>query len=166
MKITEKLLSQSENFADLPVGTDFYCFKSLKWRKINATTGVRKKSDMNVNPKFRRFSHSESAIPVLGSKDKAETNCVTFRKASASKWFVVSTDLVNIELIVYCPAKMKWGFVLNPSLEEWSCAHSAPMSPYEWLAVDRIKFATKSESAELEKWGRHHFAEINFITSN
>ena len=54
------------------------------------------------------------------------------------EWWVVSTAIVDVVLIVECQLTGAMGIVRNPSRSEWSDAFHAPSKPYRWMEASRV----------------------------
>jgi hypothetical protein len=54
------------------------------------------------------------------------------------EWWVVSTAIVDVVLIVECRLTGAMGIVRNPSRSEWSDAFDAPSKPYRWMESARV----------------------------
>lgn len=52
------------------------------------------------------------------------------------EWWVFSTALADVALLVHCPRTGATGVVRNPTKEEWAEAFHAPSNPYRWRGGD------------------------------
>jgi hypothetical protein len=55
------------------------------------------------------------------------------------EWFVISTVLDEVSLMVQCANCEARGTVDDPTREEWSRAFSAPSNPYRWHDESRVR---------------------------
>lgn len=109
MKITEKKLRDAKTFASIPVGTDFHDVHGNKFRKINGSRAVRKRSDMVSNPKFKQFAASDKVLPVAQSEATAHLNNVSFKKKPVGPWVIVAVDLASGRLVAHQKSSPNWG---------------------------------------------------------
>lgn len=54
-------------------------------------------------------------------------------------WWVVSTAIVDVVLILECQNTGAMGVVRNPTEKEWADAFYAPSSPYRWHQSERVE---------------------------
>lgn len=52
--------------------------------------------------------------------------------AAVYDWWVYSTALADVFLMVECRLTGKRGYIPNPTREEWKAAFHAPGEPYRW----------------------------------
>ena len=57
----------------------------------------------------------------------------------ARDWWVVSTALLDVVLIVHCRRTGAMGVVRDPTSPEWGQAFYAPDSPYRWADHSRVE---------------------------
>jgi hypothetical protein len=53
-------------------------------------------------------------------------------------WFVYSTALLDVCLLVRCLGCGATGYVADPTTDEWSRAFNAPTDPYRWDDESRV----------------------------
>lgn len=58
------------------------------------------------------------------------------------QWFVFSTGLDQVSLLVQCAGCGAIGRVADPTEEEWGRAFHAPSSPYPWEEPERVIVGT------------------------
>lgn len=61
------------------------------------------------------------------------------RAAAVRDWWVISTAIMEVVLIVRCRRTGAVGIVRDPSREEWDKAFHAPSNPYPWTDSSRVK---------------------------
>jgi hypothetical protein len=54
------------------------------------------------------------------------------------EWWVFSTALKEVWLMLYCNKTGTTGSVRDPSKEEWAKAYDAPSKPYRWHDESRV----------------------------
>lgn len=60
-------------------------------------------------------------------------------KVGCRDWWVVSTAIQEVVLIVECRQTGAIGIVRDPSLDEWKEAFDAPSNPYRWPSHSRVE---------------------------
>lgn len=70
-----------------------------------------------------------------------------FAPATVREWWVVSTAVVDVVLIVACRKTGATGIVRDPSGDEWCAAFHAPSDPYRWLDDSRVQVLRERKAA-------------------
>ncbi len=58
------------------------------------------------------------------------------------EWWVFSTAVLDVVLMVECRKTGSYGIVRNPTLDEWEAGFYAPSKPYRWHENERVEIVT------------------------
>lgn len=65
----------------------------------------------------------------------------------AREWWVFSTALKDVVLMLECRKTGAFGIVRNPSKAEWRRAFTAPSDPYRWTENERVELVREGPRA-------------------
>lgn len=61
------------------------------------------------------------------------------------KWYVFSTNVTDVTLMLQCDVTGEFGIVIDPSKEEWADGFYAPDENYRWYDNSRVKYMKEGE---------------------
>jgi hypothetical protein len=68
---------------------------------------------------------------------------ITFKPSAKDDWWVYSTSIGDVVLMLENRATGARGLVRNPTREEWRRAYSAPSNPYPWTDASRVELVDR-----------------------
>ena len=64
-------------------------------------------------------------------------------------WWVFSTALEDVVLMLECRNTGAYGIVRNPTRKEWREAFYAPSKPYRWTQPERVEIVSEAGSSGI-----------------